>query len=94
MAPTPRRVLACASMALLIACAAYHRAQSGPEARADEPNPRPSAAAGGKSVSSWSPLEQERELGQVRWRRDYDVARAEAKRRSRPLFVLFDEVPG
>ena len=92
MAPTTRRVLALSSFALLIACAtALHQGGPSPSAEADEP--RQPAAKGAKSVS-WSPIEQEQELGQVRWRRDYDVARAEAKRRSRPLFVLFDEVPG
>lgn len=39
-------------------------------------------------------IKQEPELGQVRWRRDYDAARAEARERGRPLFVLFQEVPG
>lgn len=92
MAPRTRRALALASFALLIACASALREPS-PRAEADESKPAQRAPQGGDAVS-WSPLEQERELGQVRWRRDYDVARAEAKRRSRPLFVLFDEVPG
>jgi hypothetical protein len=92
MAPTTRRALALTSFVLLIACASALREPS-PRAEADESKPRQSAPPGGGAVS-WSPVEQERELGQVRWRRDYDVARAEAKRRSRPLFVLFDEVPG
>ncbi len=34
------------------------------------------------------------ELGLVRWRRGYDAARREAIKQGKPLFVLFDEVPG
>lgn len=34
------------------------------------------------------------ELGEVKWHRDFDAARAEAKRTGKPLLVLFDEVPG
>jgi len=93
MAPTTRRALALSSFALLIGCAALWGQAASPSAEADETKSPAKASAKGGAVS-WSPLEQERELGQIRWRRDYDVARAEAKRRSRPLFVLFDEVPG
>lgn len=41
------------------------------------------------SVSSPHP-----ELGTIEWRRGYDAAKAEAERSGKPLFVLFDEVPG
>jgi hypothetical protein len=34
------------------------------------------------------------ELGAVSWRRGYDAARDEARKRGVPLLVLFDEVPG
>jgi len=34
------------------------------------------------------------ELGQVRWQRDLDAALAESGGSGRPLFVLFQEVPG
>lgn len=34
------------------------------------------------------------ELGQVRWRRDFDAALAEAKKADKPVLLLFQEVPG
>ena len=34
------------------------------------------------------------ELGLVPWRRGYDAARAEARKRDAPLLILFNEVPG
>lgn len=95
MAPTTQRFVAFAGLGLLIAAAALHESgpfASGPQS-ASAGEPGPATTAGATSVS-WSPLKQEAELGQIRWQRDYDVARAEAKRVSRPLFVLFDEVPG
>lgn len=39
-------------------------------------------------------VEQPVELGQVRWRRDFDAARAEAKQADKPVLILFQEVPG
>ncbi len=35
-----------------------------------------------------------RELGAVRWERDFDAAAARARQEGKPLFVLFQEVPG
>lgn len=37
---------------------------------------------------------QPRELGAVHWLRGFDAARAQARTTSKPLLVLFDEVPG
>ena len=38
---------------------------------------------------------QERpELGTVRWTRDYDQGTARAKKEDKPVFLLFQEVPG
>ncbi len=37
---------------------------------------------------------QARELGQVSWQRDFDAALAEAREAGKPVFVLFQEVPG
>lgn len=34
------------------------------------------------------------ELGRVAWGRDFDAATAEARRDSKPLAILFQEVPG
>ncbi|MEL6184888.1 MAG: thioredoxin family protein, partial [Myxococcota bacterium] len=34
------------------------------------------------------------ELGDVKWRRDFAAAEAEARASKKPLLVLFDEVPG
>jgi hypothetical protein len=34
------------------------------------------------------------ELGDVAWRRGFEGAAAEARKRDRPLLVLFQEVPG
>lgn len=39
-------------------------------------------------------VEQPVELGQVRWRRDFDAALAEAKQADKPVLLLFQEVPG
>ena len=41
-----------------------------------------------------SGVKQPRELGAVRWLRDFDAATAGAKRANKPMLVLFDEVPG
>jgi len=38
--------------------------------------------------------EQPKELGLVKFGRDFDAAVATAKKEKKPLFVLFDEVPG
>ncbi len=38
--------------------------------------------------------ESARELGRVTWGRDFDVAIAESKASERPVFALFQEVPG
>ncbi len=37
---------------------------------------------------------QAKELGGIRWNRGYESAAAEARRKNRPILVLFDEVPG
>ena len=39
-------------------------------------------------------LRSARELGKVRWWRDFAAAKAEAKKTKKPLLILFDEVPG
>jgi hypothetical protein len=39
-------------------------------------------------------VEQPVELGQVRWRRDFEAGLAEAKRTGKPALLLFQEVPG
>ena len=51
-------------------------------------------ADGPGTGGSWRVQQQEAELGMVRWERDYAVARARAKQAGKPLFVLFQEVPG
>lgn len=38
--------------------------------------------------------EAPRELGQVEWQRDFDAALAQSREDGRPLFVLFQEIPG
>lgn len=37
---------------------------------------------------------QEEELGHVKWLRSYDVAMGKAKIENKPIFILFQEVPG
>lgn len=37
---------------------------------------------------------QEKELGKVRWLRDFEVAKSHAAKSDRPIFILFQEVPG
>ncbi len=44
----------------------------------------------GRTERSQNPVE----LGTVSWYRNYDEARAIAKKTDRDLFVLFQEVPG
>lgn len=39
-------------------------------------------------------VDQPVELGQVRWRRDFEKGLAEAKRSDKPALLLFQEVPG
>ena len=39
-------------------------------------------------------IEQPEELGQVRWRRDFDAALLEAQETDKPVLILFQEVPG
>jgi len=39
-------------------------------------------------------VQQPVELGQVRWRRDFDTALAEAGKLGKPALLLFQEVPG
>ena len=34
------------------------------------------------------------EIGTVQWLRDYDLAIAESKKSGKPVFALFQEVPG
>jgi hypothetical protein len=41
-----------------------------------------------------SGAEQPRELGNVRWMRDLEQARTEARARGKPIFLLFQEIPG
>jgi hypothetical protein len=49
-------------------------------------------------LASWTllaaPGDGPRELGAVRWRTGFGAALANAKRSTKPLFVLFQEVPG
>ena len=40
------------------------------------------------------PTSQPEELGRVSWRRDFDAALAEAREASKPVLLLFQEVPG
>ena len=51
------------------------------------PTPTHAAEPGAK-------LRAAKELGKVHWWRDYAAAKAEAKKKKKPLLVLFDEVPG
>ena len=39
-------------------------------------------------------IDQPVELGQVKWRRDFEAGLAEAKRTGKPALLLFQEVPG
>ena len=51
--------------------------------------------AGGPHPASLPPdPEQPIELGLVHWERDYDAALARARTEGKPVFVLFQEVPG
>ncbi|MBC8105477.1 MAG: thioredoxin family protein [Anaerolineae bacterium] len=39
-------------------------------------------------------MNSEPELGQVHWQHDFDAALAQAKRENKPVFLLFQEIPG
>ena len=41
-----------------------------------------------------APAQNPVELGRVSWGRDHDAALARAKRERKPVFCLFQEVPG
>ena len=41
-----------------------------------------------------SPQEQAQELGKVAWYRDFDQALAHSSKEDKPVFILFQEVPG
>ena len=81
----PKHWIAPLALALLAACLAGATLAHG--------GGQPQAPEGAASRLPGT-LEQEVELGQVRWLRDYDAARAKARREGKPLAVLFDEVPG
>jgi len=49
------------------------------------------AGAAGKAAAA---VEQRIELGQIRWGRDLDAAKAASKKSGKPVLVLFQEVPG
>ena len=40
------------------------------------------------------PQEQIQELGKVAWYRDFDQALAQSSKQNKPVFILFQEVPG
>ena len=53
--------------------------------------------AGGLAVAADPPKKADKtppELGRVPFLRDYPAAVEQAKKEKKPLFVLFDEVPG
>ncbi|MDJ0975450.1 MAG: hypothetical protein QNJ98_13380 [Planctomycetota bacterium] len=41
-----------------------------------------------------APKEPRPELGKVKWIRDHDAGFAKAKEQKKPVFLLFQEVPG
>jgi hypothetical protein len=67
-------------LAVLLAALGGSSSMDAPAARAESPS-LPDTA-------------KHRELGVVRWLRDFDAALAESTRTGKPLLVLFDEVPG
>ncbi|MBL8745150.1 MAG: thioredoxin family protein [Phycisphaerae bacterium] len=52
----------------------------------------PITRAEGASRNSTAPIH--RELGSVRWLRDFDAALAQSRATGKPVLILFDEVPG
>lgn len=73
------RALLSLPIAALAACAP----RPGPAAPLEAGAPRPEGAP-----------EQAVELGRVHWERDHDAAFARAARESKPVLLLFQEVPG
>ncbi len=41
-----------------------------------------------------SPKSQPVELGEISWYRDFDLAKSMAEKERKPIFILFQEVPG
>jgi hypothetical protein len=54
----------------------------------------PLAAQAEQPRPTHPPQTQARELGTVAWQRDHDQALAAAKRTGKPVFLLFQEIPG
>lgn len=52
------------------------------------------SCARAEAPASTGAAQAHRELGAVRWLRDFDAALAESRRTGKPVLVLFDEVPG
>jgi hypothetical protein len=61
---------------------------------ASEPSPDLSHAERDAPLLAPAPLDNPKELGWVTWHRDYDRAAAIAAETDKPLFLLFQEVPG
>ncbi|MEM6821369.1 MAG: VPGUxxT family thioredoxin-like (seleno)protein, type 2 [Verrucomicrobiota bacterium] len=49
---------------------------------------------GGLALAAWSIFANPVEVGDVAWGRDHDLALQESKKTGKPVFVLFQEVPG
>lgn len=46
------------------------------------------------ALAAQDQVNPEKELGQVHWARDFDAALARASKESKPVFLLFQEIPG
>ncbi len=53
-----------------------------------------SAAAVTAQDPAWERIEPRAEIGAIAWRRDFDRALADAKQHGKPVFLLFQEIPG
>lgn len=54
----------------------------------------PPASHAEKANESGDDMKQPVELGRVRWQRDLAAAREQATKDGKPIFLLFQEVPG
>ena len=63
-------------------------------ATAAQPTHAANVVATARSTASPTPNPNPKELGWARWGRDYSEAEAVARRTGKPIFLLFQEVPG
>ena len=96
-----KTLLTSIALTALAACSTDTRERAGASAPAPalEPTPEAMKAPERSTIAeegavTTDPENQPRELGHVRWMRDFEAARTLSGNTGKPMFVLFTEVPG